>query len=263
MKNAQENNATSMAEDIASAFHNYQQSDAYRELITKHIEKMVSDSIDHVFGWGGDYRKQLEDALKAAMPKDITKMVDLAKYNTLFAQSLQTTWADNALPDQVVKQAQKVVLEFTDKFKIPEYVTMTELIEAFISENEDTAAQEGWDRPHTFFKWHEERFDGGRSFSLGIEDHKQESSRYSSTKEKDHAFQFERNIYLSPTGEEHNGHDTYAVFSGRLGDTPLGNSKIKAFYSDFDKLVACMYYGGTKLVLDTEDVDDFYYPSHD
>lgn len=259
MSSNQENNATSMADDIASAFHDYQKSDAYRDLITKHIEKMVSESISSVFGWGGDYRKQLENALKAAMPNDITKMVDLAKYNTLFAQSLQNTWADNALPAQVVNQAKKVVLEFTEKFNIPEYVTMTELVQAFIDENADDAAQDQWERPHTFFKWHEDEM----HFSFGIEDHKEEGSSWRSVKDKEHAFQFQNNIYLSPTKEEHGGHKTYTVYSGRLGDTPLGNSDIKSFYSDFEKLVACMYYGGTKLVLDTEDMDDFYYPSHD
>lgn len=262
MSNTQDNNATSMADDIASAFHDYQKSDAYRDLITKHIEKMVSESINSVFGWGGDYRKQLESALKAAMPNDITEVVDLAKYNTLFAQSLQNTWADNALPAQVVKQAQKVVLEFTEKFNIPEYVTMTELVQAFIDENAEEAAQEGWDRPNAFFQWARENTGRDPAFSFGIEGHKEEG-RFSSRKDKDHAFQFESNIYLSATGEEHDGHKTFTVYSGRLGDTPLGNSKINSFYSDFEKLVACMYYGGTKLVLDTEDMDDFYYPSHD
>lgn len=262
MSSNQENNATSMADDIASAFDDYQKSDAYRDLITKHIEKMVSESIDSVFGWGGDYRKQLESALKAAMPNDITEMVDLAKYNTLFAQSLQNTWADNALPAQVVNQAKKVVLEFTEKFNIPEYITMTELVQAFIDENADDAAQEGWDRPHAFFQWSESHTGGDPGFSFGIEDHKEES-RFSSRKDKDHAFQFESNIYLSATGEDHDGHNVYEVYSGRLRNAPLGNSDIKSFYSDFEKLVACMYYGGTKLVLDTEDMDDFYYPSHD
>lgn len=252
---------TSMANDMAKAFEQYQQSEAYQKLITSHIEKMVSNALDSVFGWSGDYRKQLETALKEAMPNNISKMVDLAKYNTLFAQSLQATWADNALPDQVVKHAKKVVLEFTEKFNIPEHITMTELIQAFINDNADEAAQNGWDRPHTYFDWRDGY--GGRSFEFGIEDHKEEASRWSSSKDKDHAFQFKNNIYMSPTGNEHDGHKTYTVYSGRLDDTPLGNSQIKSFYSDFDKLVACLYYGGTELVLDTEDVDDFYYPSYD
>lgn len=253
---------TSMADDLASAFQSYQQSEAYQKLITTHIEKMISDALDTMFGWRGDFRKQFEEALKAAMPNDITKMVDLAKYNTLFAQSLQTTWVDSALPAQVVNQVKKVVLEFTEKFNIPQYVTMTELVQAFIDENAEEAAQEGWDRPHTFFQWSESHTGRDSGFSFGIEDHKEES-RFSSQKDKDHAFQFESNIYLSPAKEDHDGYKTYEVYSGRLGDTPLGNSNIKSFYSDFEKLVACMYYGGTKLVLDTEDMDDFYYPSHD
>lgn len=255
----EQNINASMANDIAKAFEQYQQSEAYQKLITTHIEKLVGDALNSVLGWGGDYRKQLETALKEAMPNNISSMVDLAKYNTLLAQSLQTTWADNALPEQVVKQAKKVVLEFTEKFNIPQYVTMSELIKAFIDENADEAAQEGWDRPHTFFEWGE----NDRYFSFGIEDHKEEGSRYSSSRDKNHAFQFNNNIYLSPTGREHEGHATYTVYSGRLGDTPLGNSNIKKFYSDFDKLVACMYYGGTELVLDTEEVDDFYYPHYD
>lgn len=248
---------TSMANDIAKAFEQYQQSDAYQKLITTHIEKMVGDALNSVLGWGGDYRKQLETALKDAMPNNISKMVDLAKYNTLFAQSLQTTWASSVLPEQVVKQAQKVVLDFTEKFQIPQHVTMTQLIEAFIDEHKEDAACENWEKPHTFFEWNK---DHENYFSFGIDEVKEDSSSWRS-KPKDHAFQFTNNIYLKFSGNEHEGHKTFEVYSGRLGDTPLGNSEIKSFYSDFEKLIACMYYGGTQLVLDTEDVDDFYYPS--
>lgn len=266
MTTEQQNNATGFASDIIKAMQEFQQSEAYGELIKKHIEKMVNDSLDTVFGYRGEYRTQFQQMLKDAMPNDISRMVDLAKYNTLFFQTLQATWADNALPDQVKKHAEKVVLDFAESFKIPEFITMTELIEAFIEENKEDAAQDGWERPYIFFKWNENSYPSDNpSFGIGMEDHKEESrfSSYSTTKEKDHAFQFKNNLYFSSTKTEHDGHKTYTLYSGRLGYTPLGNSEIKQFYSDFDKLVACLYYGGTKLVLDTEDLDDFYYPSYD
>lgn len=263
MTTEQQNNTTGIASDIIKAMQDFQQSEAYGDLIKKHIEKMINDSLDEVFGWHGEYRKQFQQLLKDAMPNDIASMVDLAKYNALFFQTMQATWADNALPEQVKKQAQEVVTKFAEGFKIPEFITMNELIEAFIETNSEEAAQDGWERPHIFFQWRESSYRADNpSFGFGIEDHKEES-RYSSSKEKEHAFQFENNLYFSPTDIEHDGHKTYKLYSGRLGDTPLGNSNIKNFYSGFDKLVACLYYGGTKLVLDTDDFDDFYYPSHD
>lgn len=260
----QQDNVPQLAADIVKALNDFQQSDAYRDLIQAHIKKMIHDSLDEVFGWRGEYHKQFQQLLKDAMPNDIKGMVDLAKYNTLFFQSLQTTWADNALPEQVVKQAQEVVLEFTKGFDIPQFITMSKLIETFIEDQSEEAAQEGWERPHILFAWNERCYSDSPSFGIGIEDHKAESRfSYSSSNEKDKPFLFKYNLYLSPTGEEYEGHKVYKLYSGRLGDTPLGNSDIKQHYSYFEQLVACMYYGGTKLVLDTEDMDDFYYPSHD
>ncbi len=256
----EQQNMPALAGDIIKALSDYQQSEAYGELIKKHVEKMINDSLSEVFGWRGEYHKQFLQLLKEAMPNDIASMVDLAKYNTLFFQTLQATWADNALPEQVKKQAQEVVTEFAESFNIPEFITMTELIETFIEINKEEAAQNGWERPYILFQWSDH---GTESFAIGIEAEKEQSSSYRSVREKDKAYKFDNNLYFYPTKEEHDGHKTYTIYSGRLGDTPLGNKDIKKYYSEFDKLVACLYYGGSKLVLDTDDFDNFYYPSYD
>lgn len=251
-----ENNTLPMANDIINAFQKYQESDAYQQLITKHIEKMVSDSLNQVFGWNGAYRQQFEALLTEAMPKNLEDMVDLAKYHTLFTQSLEATWESNALPTQVVKTAQETVLKFTDNFQIPEYVRMSELIEAFVSDHEEEAQRERWECPLILFNREDRKFN--EFIEIGIDSHKEESSIYRVSKSKDSAFSFDNNLYLTREGKDHEGHPVFKLYSGRLENQQLG-VRVARFYSDFERLVACMYFGGSLLVLDTEDFDDFTY----
>lgn len=253
------NNGNQFAKDIAAVLQDFQQSDAYRELITQHIKKMISDSLDEVFGWRGEYRKQFQQILKDAMPANIDNAVDLAKYNHLFFESLKNEWADNALPTQVVTKAKNIVQCFAEDFVIPEYVTMSKFIETFIECHSEDAAQECVEKPNILFKW-ENRSSVSQYFGIGIE-FKEKSSSFSSYKhDRSEVYQFENNFFFSKRDGQVDGNDVYELFSGRLGK-PLGSNDFQQFHGDFDKLVACFYYGGTRLVLDTEDVEDFYYPS--
>lgn len=255
------NTSSVMAEAIEKQVREFEQSEEFQAMIKKKVVDMMSTALDEALGRWSPFQKSVNEALKQAMPSDISTALDLTKYNTLLSQAIQNSWDSSAITDQAAEKGRELVLDFIQGFQVPKYITMTELINTFIEEHADEAAQEQWDRPHIFFK---ENYEGRGYIELGIEDHLEEPSRYSSSSEKKHAFDFSKNIYLSLNkDEEVDGHQVYHVFSGRLGDTPLGNSKIKTFYSDFDKLIAYMYYGGAKLVLDTTDFDDFTYPSYD
>lgn len=259
-KSMDNNLSTSLANDIAAGLKTFEQSDAYKDLIQSKIKKLIEEALDEAIGWRSDFNKQIKDAIQKAMPANVEKAIDLTLYNTLLVQEIKNTWEVNAISSHAGEKAKKVVLDFIEGYTVPEYITMTQLIETFIEMNEDDAAQNQWERPHIFF----EQMENSEIYGFGIEDHEEESSRYSYRSEKTNAFQFSSNIYISPVKDEmHDGHPVYRVFSGRTGDTPLGNSSIKQFYSEFDKLIAYIYYGGSKLVLDTTDFDDFSYPHYE
>lgn len=255
------NLSTSLANDIAAGLKAFEQSDAYKDLIQSKIKKLIEEALDEAIGWRSDFNKQIKAAIQKAMPANIENAIDLTLYNTLLVQEIKNTWEANAISSHASEKAKEVVLDFIKGYTVPKYITMTQLIETFIEMNEDDAAQNQWERPHIFF---ERMGNSYTSYGFGIEDHKEEYSSYSSRSEKTSAHQFENNLYISPNeGETHDGHPVYRVFSGRLGDTPLGNGEIKKFYSKFDRLIAYIYYGGSKLVLDTTDFDDFSYPHYD
>ena len=255
------NLSTLLANDIAAGLKAFEQSDAYKDLIQSKIKKLIEEALDEAIGWRSDFNKQIKAAIQKAMPANVEKAIDLTLYNTLLVQEIKNTWEANAISSHAGEKAKEVVLDFIKGYTVPEYITMTQLIETFIEMNEDDAAQNQWERPHIFFEPMEH---SDTSYGFGIEDHKEEYSRYSSRSEKTSAHQFDNNLYISPIKDEmHDGHPVYCVFSGRLGHSPLGNSEIKKFYSDFDKLIAYIYYGGSKLVLDTTDFDDFSYPHYE
>lgn len=256
-----ENNlSTSLANDIAAGLKQFEQSDGYKDLIQSKIKKLIEEALDEAIGWHSDFNKQIKEAIRKAMPANVEDAIDLTLYNTLLVQEIKNTWEASAISSHAGEKAKQVVLDFIEGYTVPEYITMSQIIETFMEMNEDDAAQNQWERPHIFF----EQMECSDSYAFGIETHKEESSRYSSRSEKTHAFQFENNLYISPVKNEmHDGHPVYRVFSGRLGNTPLGNSNIKQFYSEFSKLIAYIYYGGSKLVLDTTDFDDFSYPHYD
>ncbi|MFH3579502.1 hypothetical protein WAH98_21290, partial [Acinetobacter baumannii] len=62
------------------------------------------------------------------------------------------TWESSGIENNAVQQIQAASMKVIEEMKVPEYVLMSELFEAFIDANAEEAAQENWEKPNILVK---------------------------------------------------------------------------------------------------------------
>lgn len=259
-----ENNiANSLATAIAAHCSEFEKSPEFADMVRKHVTSLYEEAIKDTFRWG-EFPRAVKKALEEALPANISELVDLPRYNLLMAKELAATWEGNAVSERLVTSMREHVLEFVKSHEVPQYIKASDLWAAFVKDHEEEATHEGWEAPSVLMAYS----DYG-SFMVGLEKAPEQSSSYSTrSRSKDHAFQFENNLYFTKqTAYEdretvdvlHDGKPVWRLFSGALEGDALGK-KVHQFRSDFEKLVAALYYGDSLLVLDADDADEICYP---
>lgn len=262
----QPNIAASIATDIANECIRFESSPEYKEMLQNHVRKLYDSAIKDIFSWG-DYPKKVKTALEQALPGDISKLVDLPKYNLLMAKELESLWADNALPELLIKQTKDLVLDFVKSHELPEYVYLSELMETFIECHKEEATEERWERPEVLLQ--ERDYPVANYWSLGLNKEQRSTRSSYSSKEKEHTFQFDNDLCFSEKRDHdnntsilHEGHKLYSLYAGKMDSDFLGK-EVTQFRNKFEKLIAALYYGKTLLIKDTDDLDGHYYPNAD
>lgn len=244
---------------------NFSTSDKAVEIIDQGIEKMFKDLVGDAFRSYGDFGKLLSEAFKAALPTNISEVVDLTNYNSLVINSVREQWANSGIQNDMQRRVLDLVKEFAADEAIPKFIMASDLWKAFIEENRERAAEEQWERPQVMYE-ENDRIDG--YFTVGL--HAASGDGYRSTVESAHRC----DVYLafSPQKERegrteqpitHEGHPVYDLYHGHVDGNVLGK-KISKAYSRFDKLIAALYYGGSFLAMDEiPDADNMTYPHYD
>jgi len=251
-------NVSALAQNIADQCNQFEQSQEYKDMIQAAVRKLYTSALDDVFRWG-DFPDRVKKALKNAMPANIEDFIDLAKYNTLMAKTIEDTWSENAISENASEATKKIVLDQIKSLDVPKFVLLSELMEAYIESNESEAAENHWERPDIFYQ----ESDTEGYWYLGLDTHKDSTSWRS--KDKTHHFQYEQSLSFSPRKAknekiEHEGNSCFLLYSGKLDNDVLGKAATQ-FYSSFDKLVAALYYGNAYLVFDDVDFDSICYPN--
>lgn len=262
------NISTSLANAINEHCRQFEASDEFSEMISKHVRSLYENAIQDVFRWG-KFPDAVKEALKEALPANITDVCDLPKYNLLLARKLDEQWKTNAISDRLVTQMQALVKDFIEQDQTPKYIKASDLWAAYIEQHQEEAAHEGWERPQVVIAEPDEEWQQN-FFQIGLEKQPHEPSRWSTTREKTHYFQCETYLcFRKETTREdrkdipvlHEGYEVGSLYTGQLDDgDPLGKKPVQ-FRSTFEKLVGALYYGDSLLVLDACDADDIYYPS--
>lgn len=262
------NISTSLANAINEHCRQFEASDEFSEMISKHVRSLYENAIQDVFRWG-KFPDAVKEALKEALPANITDVCDLPKYNLLLARTLDEQWKTNAISDRLVTQMQALVKDFIEQDQTPKYIKASDLWAAYIEQHQEEAAHEGWERPQVVIAEPDEKWQQN-FFQIGLEKQPHEPSRWSTTREKTHYFQCETYLcFRKETTREdrkdipvlHEGYEVGSLYTGQLdGGDPLGKKPVQ-FRSKFEKLVGALYYGDSLLVLDVCDADDIYYPS--
>lgn len=256
-------NLSNLAINLAEHCNRFEESQEYQDMLKSRVEKLYKDAIDDVFRWG-DFPNRVKEAVKGAMPANVSDFVDLAKYNSLVVSTLKATWESSGIENNAVQQIQSSSMKIIEEMKIPEFVLMSELFEAFIEDNAEEAAQENWEKPYILMKESENSY-LNEYWQIGFEA-AEETYRSSKT----HGFQFENclNIcavytdYGNKTFKMHGEFKCYELYAGKVREIILGK-KIVDPHTKFEKLMCALYYGNAFLVWDDLNPEELYYPNQD
>ncbi|PTQ70380.1 hypothetical protein [Pseudomonas sp. GV071] len=233
------------------------------QIIDEHVEKMFSEVIKDAFRSYGDMGKAVQQAVKAALPSNLSEVFELTRYNHMIAKALQETWENSGVEGDMVRRAKEAINEVLKKDELPGEISLRKLIETFLADHKEDAASEGWERPDIRFQESGYGPGVGIFFSEKPKDRDNYSS-YSSRNEELSAYSLKNRIHVSfekgGTGRNADGHEVGSVYSVQIDDTNIG--KQLNFRSDWEKMLAALYFGSAKLIVDCEE-DDFSYDLYD
>lgn len=240
----------------------YAQSDRPRELIDEGIEKLFKEVVSDAFRSYGDFGGAIKEAVKAALPANVTDVFELQRYNALVANALRERWAAAALQSTVLERADKAIAEVLDgDGLITGEISLRALLDEFIVEHKDKAAEERWSRPEIRF---EESECGSSTFLyIGFDpepEHSRDRFMYSSDKRSIHSLK--HSLHVRITGER--GVEDHFRSKERLGSVigaKLDDQKIAVnmlVRTKWERMLASLYFGNAVLVIDCDE-DEFSY----
>lgn len=243
--------------DRVTAFAN---SDKPVEIIDEHVKKMFTGVIDSCFGRYGDMGKHVEEAIKAALPANLTEIFELTRYNAMIASALKDKWENSGVEADMVRLAQKQIDEVLNKDALPEVISLQDLMEAFVEDHKESAAEEQWEHPDIRFQPSDY---GGLHIYFDKKPKDHGVSSYSRSSERSE-FQLDNAIHISfdrnGKDRDEKGQEVGTVYSAKIDGEKI--SQTLRFRSPFEKMVAALYFGASKIVVDCDE-DDFSYGLYD
>lgn len=240
----------------------YAQSDRARELIDQGIESMFKDVVKDTFRSYGDFGKAVQEAVKAALPANVTDMFELQRYNALVANALRERWEHAALQSTVLVKAEKAIAEVMDgEGLLSGDVSLKALLDEFVSDHREKAAEEHWGNPEIRF---EETLSGRSEFIyIGFDPEPEESCSASSWRtEPRGTYSLKNSLHVHIVGERQTDDhfrptvQLAEVLSAKLDDKRIAvNMRIR---TKWERMLASLYFGNALLVIDC-DAGDFTY----
>lgn len=235
-------------------------SDKPVEIIDEHVKKMFTSVVDSCFGRYGDMGKQVEEAIKAALPANLTTIFELTRYNAMIAAALKEKWESSGVEADMVRLAQQQIDEVLNKDAMPEVISLQALMEAFVDDHKESAAEEHWEHPDIRFQPSDY---GGLHiyFDKTPKDHG--ASTYSRSSERSE-YMLGNAIHISfdrnGKDRDEKGQEVGTVYSAKIDGEKI--SQTLRFRSPFEKMVAALYFGSSKIVVDCDE-DEFSYGIYD
>ena len=232
-------------------------SDKPVEIIDDHVKKMFTSVIDNCFGRYGDMGKQVEEAIKAALPANLSTVFELTRYNDMVANALKEKWENSGVEADMVRRAQEAIDEVLKKDQMPDVISLQDLLEAFIDENKESAAEERWERPDIRFQ--ESEYGG---MHIYFDKKPKEESPYSSRDRSEYSLDNAIHISFDKRGNDRDekGRQVGTVYAARIDNEKIGQTL--RFRSKFEKLLAALYFGASKILVDCDE-DEFSYGIYD
>ncbi|MFK3815124.1 hypothetical protein ACI2KG_00690 [Pseudomonas sp. NPDC089407] len=255
-------NQQTLQELLAERVAAYANSDRPRELIDEGIEKLFADVVKDTFRSYGDFGGAVKEAVKAALPANVSDVFELQRYNALVANVLRERWQAAALQSTVLEQADKAISEVLDgEGLITGEISLKGLIDEFIADHKDQAAEERWSRPEIRFE--ESEIASSTFLYIGF-DPEPEQSRdrfmYSSDKRSIHSLKHSLHIHIQgerATEDRFRPTERFGdVVGAKLDEKKIAvNMRVR---SKWERMLASLYFGNALLIIDCEE-DEFDY----
>ena len=242
----------------------YTASERPAELIDAGIDKMFKDVVDDTFRSYGDFSKTIKEAVKAALPANVSDFVELERYNALIANALKDRWEQAAVESMVLKTADQAISEvLTGDGLITGEVSLSELLQELVDSNKDEARENGWEAPEIRFE-EDDRY-SSTYLSIFFDPEPESSHRTSGYSSRDTRsnYALKHRICVKLTGEHRPAANSWNSPS-RLGEVYsacLDDKKIDLRMSvrtKWERMLASLYFGNAVLLVDC-DPDDFSY----
>lgn len=240
----------------------YAASDRPRELIDEGIDKMFKSVVEDAFRSYGDFSGQIKEAVKSALPANVSDMFELQRYNAIIANALRQRWEEAAMGSIILEHADKSITDIlTGEGLLTGEVSLKALLESFIEENKEQAAEERWSRPEIRFEEDDSR--SIKFLHIYFDPEPEESARssgYSSSRRSDHSLKHALHVNIKgerDTGDRWRANEQFGeVYSASLDDKRIAiNMRVR---TKWERMLASLYFGNATLVIDCEP-EDFSY----
>lgn len=235
------------------------------EIIDKGVENLFQSVINDCFRSYSDMGKLVEEAVKSALPGNISDLFELKRYNALITESMRQTWESSGIEVDMQRRMTELLSETLEKNDLPKEIHLSALMEAFIKDHREEAAENGWEAPKVIFE-KSHGFSDSSYYHLYFDKAPDENSSWSRERSK---YQLECSLAMYCNDkdkisiEEHHRTETYdvghvysATLDGKSAFAHIGRA------TEFERMVLALYFGSSRIIIDC-DPDDISYPGYD
>ncbi|WP_334324374.1 hypothetical protein [Gilliamella apicola] len=246
-------------EILTESIDRFSQSDEPQKIIDRAVKSLFTDLINSAFASYGPFGRQIDALIKNALPQNFEKIAALPKYNRLIIDALKNEWNSSGVEKQFIDKATEAMQKILNEEKVPEVVFLSDLLSAFMEENEEQAMEYGWEKPSLIIEKNE-NFSIYYSNTCHIYFEEQQPNPDSISGSK---YQFKNNLagHLTEKTIEQNGstYPIYKIYSAKFDGIQM-SKLLKHNCTKFESMMIALYFGTSKLALDCQ-ADDIYYPN--
>lgn len=246
---------------LAERVREYAASDRPRELIDDGIDKLFKDVVDDAFRSYGDFGKAIKEAVKLALPANVSDMFELTRYNALVAEALRQRWEAAAVSETLMVKATAAIDEVLANDFVSGEVSLSSLIEAFIEDHKEEAAENGWETPEIRFE--DGSIGSGEYLHIYFDKEPESSHRASYSRGSRGNYELKHAVHVRIDGARTvgEGHRSRTERIGSVYSAKLDEKKVAVemqICSKWERILVSLYFGNATLVIDC-DPDDFSY----
>jgi hypothetical protein len=226
------------------------------EIIRANVERMFTEVVRDVFSPHGNFSTAVRDEIANALPANIGNVIELPRYNDLIAKALKDRWMDAGVTGDMLRRAEQAIDEVLHDDTIPEFISLNQLLEAFVEVHQEKATEKGWHVPHITIT------EGGGARARFVHvffDPEPEivyrdrnKLRERTRSETDYA----NRLSVRITGHTDRGHEYGEVYAALLEGQPIGRNF--SMTTKWQRQIAALYFGAAKLIFDCRE-EDFTY----